>query len=84
MGGTRSQGDHLARPAPGHAVGDYLFAFRHARGGECLRYLLGRLVRETCNRYYLRHPWKIPVKLVAEIRAQGWARRLDREGPRLG
>ncbi len=74
----------MARPAPGHAVGDYLFAFGHARGGERWRYVAGRLVRETCNRYYLRHPWKIPVKLAAEIRALGWARRLDREGPRLG
>jgi GT2 family glycosyltransferase len=82
-GGTRSQGDHLARPAPGHAVGDYLFALRHARGGERLRYLARRLVRETCNRYYLRHPWKLPVKLAAEIRALAWARRLDRAGPRL-
>lgn len=82
-GGTRSLGDHLARPAPGHAVGDYLFALRHARGGECLRYVARRLVRETCNRYGLRHPWKLPVKLAAEIRALAWARRLDREGPRL-
>ena len=77
-GGTRSEGDHLARPAPGHAVGDYLFAFRHARGGECVRYLTGRLVRETCNRYYLRHPWKLPFKLMAEILALGWARRAVR------
>ena len=72
-GGTRSRGDHLARPAPGHAVGDYLFAFRHARGGECLRYVARRLVRETGNRYYLRHPWRMPMKLVAEMRALGWA-----------
>ncbi len=82
-GGTRSRGDHLARPAPGHAVGDYLFAFRHARGGECLRYVARRLVRETGNRYYLRHPWRMPLKLVAEIRALAWARRLDQKDPRL-
>lgn len=80
-GGTRSQGDHLARPAPGHAVGDYLFAFRHARGGECLRYLAGRLRRETCNRYYLRRPWKLPVKLAVEIRALVWARQEFRRRP---
>lgn len=82
-GGTRSQGDHLAAPAPGHAVGDCYFALRHARGGERLRYLARRLVRETCNRYYLRHPWKLPFKLAAEIRALAWARRLVREGPRF-
>lgn len=80
-GGTRSQGDHLARPAPGHAVGDYLFAFRHAHGGECLLYVARRLVRETCNRYYLRHPWKMPIKLAAEIRALVWARRAFRRHP---
>ena len=82
-GGTRSLGDHLERPSPRHSFGDYYFALRHARSGERLRYLAGRLVRETCNRYYLRHPWKLPFKLWAEIRALGWARRLDREGPRL-
>ena len=82
-GGTRSQGDHLERPSPLHSFGDYYFALRHARGGERLRYLAGRLVRETCNRYYLRHPWKLPFKLWAEIRALAWARRLDRAGPRL-
>jgi len=72
-GGTRSHGDHLKRPSPRHAVGDYLFAFRHARGRERSGYLARRLVRETCNRYYLRHPWKLPRKLIAEIRALGWA-----------
>ena len=82
-GGTRSQGDHLARPSPRHSCGDYYFAFRHARGAERLGYLARRLVRETGNRYYLRRPWKLPRKLWSEFAAWRWARRLDREGPRL-
>ena len=77
-GGTRSHGDHLEQPSPQHAFGDCYFAFRHARGRERIGYLARRLVRETCNRYYLRHPWKMPVKLVAEIRTLGWARQAFR------
>ncbi len=83
-GGTRSEGDHLERPSPLHSFGDYLFAFRHARGAERPGYLLRRLVRETCNRYYLRHLWKLPVKLFAEIRALGWAWRVIRRSGRGG
>ncbi|NCD23190.1 MAG: glycosyltransferase [Spartobacteria bacterium] len=83
-GGTRSCGDHLERPSPLHSFGDYLFALRHARGAELRGYVARRLVRETCNRYYLRHPWKLPFKLWTEIRAMGWAWRAIRRSGRGG
>ncbi|MGD9781871.1 MAG: glycosyltransferase family 2 protein [Kiritimatiellia bacterium] len=83
-GGTRSCGDHLERPSPLHSFGDYLFALRHARGAELRGYVARRLVRETCNRYYLRHPWKLPFKLWTEIRALGWAWRAIRRSARGG
>lgn len=83
-GGTRSFGDHLRHPSPLHSVGDYYFAFRHARGAERWAYLARRLVRETCNRFYLKRPWQIPAKALSELRALGLAVRLHRQGPRWG
>ena len=83
-GGTRSLGDHLRRPSPLHAVGDYYFAFRHARGAERWAYLAQRLRRETCNRFYAKRPWRIPAKAISELRALGMAIRLQRQGPRWG
>ncbi len=82
-GGTRSHGDHLARPSPLHSVGDYYFALRHAHGAERAAYLAQRLFRETANRYCMRHPWKLPRKLASERKALAWARQLNRAGPRL-
>ena len=83
-GGTRSRGGHLEQPSPQHSFGDYYFALRHARGAELRGYVARRLVRETCNRYYLRHPWKLPRKLWTEIRALGWAWRAIRRSGRGG
>lgn len=79
-GGTRSYGDHLERPSPAHSFGDYYFAFRHARGAERWVYMARRLVRETVNRSYLRHPWKIPRKIWSEIRALAMAWRQIEDG----
>lgn len=83
-GGTRSDGGHLSHPSPLHFVGDYYFAMRHASGTGRWGYILRRPVREICNRYFLRHPWKIPVKALSELRACILAFRLYRQGPRLG
>lgn len=83
-GGTRSLGDHLRRPSPLHSVGDYYFALRHARGAERWAYGVRRLMRETCNRFYVKRPWRIPAKAVSELRALGLAVRLHRQGPRWG
>lgn len=72
-GGTRSQGDHLSQPSPLHSFGDYYFAFRHARGFECMSYVARRLFRETINRHSLRHPGMVPRKCWSEIRAMAGA-----------
>jgi SAM-dependent methyltransferase/GT2 family glycosyltransferase len=79
-GGTRSQGDHLARPSPLHSFGDYYFAFRHARGMERAAYVARRLFRETINRYSLRHPGVVPRKCWSEVRAMAWAWRRRKQG----
>lgn len=79
-GGTRSQGDHLARPSPLHSFGDYYFAFRHARGMERAAYVARRLFRETINRYSLHHPGVVPRKCWSEVRAMAWAWRRRKQG----
>lgn len=81
-GGTRSLGDHLQRPSAHHFVGDYYFAFRHARGRERWAYVLHRFRREVMNWFHLKHPWLIPRKLVAEFRALVLGRHLQRQGMR--
>ena len=77
-GGTRSEGGHLTSASPLHGVGDYYFALRHARGAERWAYALVRPFREVRTRFHLRHPWWIPVKLLAEGRALFLALRLER------
>ncbi|MGD9613155.1 MAG: glycosyltransferase [Kiritimatiellia bacterium] len=80
-GGTRSCGDHLERPSPLHSFGDYYFALRHARGRERWIYVARRMVQETANRYYGRHPGKLPRKVWSEIRALAMAwRRIGKRG----
>lgn len=81
-GGTRSQGDHLAQPSPLHAVGDYYFALCHAGGMERWSYILRRPIREVCNRFHVRRPWRIPGRIAIELRALGMALRLYRQGPK--
>ncbi|MCA9081018.1 MAG: hypothetical protein KDA58_10700, partial [Planctomycetaceae bacterium] len=82
-GGTRSKGDHRASADPRHGVGDYYYAMRHGGRVECLTYSLHRMLREVLTRFHATHPWYIPVKLVGELRAMAWARRLVHAGPKL-
>lgn len=81
-GGTRTYGCHLRSSRPEHAVGDYYFALREARGTERATYIATRLFRAVRTRYHLSHPWFIPVKLLGEARGLLWAMQLARSGPR--
>lgn len=82
-GGTRAYGGHLRTAKPDFAVGDYYFALRETRGLACAGYFLRRLGRALYAKFYLRHPWYLPVRLVAETRGMCQAARLLRDGPRL-
>jgi GT2 family glycosyltransferase len=73
-GGVRAWGDYRTTISPAHAVGDYYFAMRHIH--PMGPYARKRLVQNVLNRHSLRHPWWIPVKLVAELRGYALARRL--------
>jgi GT2 family glycosyltransferase len=73
-GGTRSETDDTAGYSTKQAPGDYYFVFLHAGGNEVRRYIFERLHRELRTQYYLKHPWKIPGKCTAELKAlvRGW------------
>ncbi len=80
-GGTRTFGDHLTTWRPDHAVGNYYFAFVTGAWREALV----RPWRAVSTRFHLRHPWRIPATLWAELRGLAWAIRLFAAGPaRIG
>jgi glycosyltransferase involved in cell wall biosynthesis len=81
-GGTRAHGHHLRTVQPAHSVGAYYFLLR-TRGQGWLRELLRRPLRAVRTRHHFRHPWWIPLTLVAEARGLWLAIRLLRAGPRL-
>lgn len=83
VGGTRSRSSHLTSASPEHGVGDYYFAFKHARGWRRWRYILKRPLREVITRFHLGHPWYVPVKLLGEVRALLSAIKLSRCPPAL-
>ena len=77
-GGTRTYGEHLTTWRPDHAVGAYYFALRTLQ----LRELATRPVRSVVTRYHLRHPWHMPITLLAEFSAVAWALWLYASGPK--
>lgn len=68
-GGTRSYGEHLTTWRPDHAVGAYYFGLRTRRPWE----FFIRPFRAVATRYHLRHPWRIPGTLLAELSGMVWA-----------
>lgn len=82
-GGTRSKGSHLCSGSPRYGVGDVYFALRCGHGWDRFWYILRKPFREVRTRFHLRNPWWIPVKLIGEFRAIGWALQLWRKPPQL-
>ncbi|HVT44396.1 MAG TPA: glycosyltransferase [Thermoanaerobaculia bacterium] len=82
-GGLRTFGDHLRVASPVHTTGDYYFAFLNGRVREIVPYLVRRMRKSILTRYHLRHPWRIPAKVVSEVRGLLAARELVRAGRRL-
>jgi GT2 family glycosyltransferase len=77
-GGTRTYGEHLSTWRPDHAVGAYYHGLRTRQLGV----LVTRPFRAVVTGYHLRHPWRIPGTLVAELGGMLWALRLFLRGPR--
>lgn len=77
-GGTRTFGEHLTTWRPDHAVGAYYFGLRTGSWRE----FFSRPLRSVATRFHLRHPWRIPPTLLAELGGMLWALRLYLRGPR--
>lgn len=77
-GGTRTFGEHLTTCKPGHAVGAYYYFLRTGSGFDFIR----RPLQSIATQYHLRHPWQIPLTLLAEFRGMLWAFKLFCGGPR--
>jgi GT2 family glycosyltransferase len=78
-GGTRTFGEHLTTWRPDHAVGAYYCGLRT----RSLREFATRPLRAVATRAHLRHPWRVPATLVAEITGMAWALALFARGPKL-
>jgi GT2 family glycosyltransferase len=78
-GGTRAFGEHLTTWRPDHAVGAYYYGLRTRHFEEFLL----RPFRAVKTRYHLRHPWRIPGTLLAEVHGMTWALVLFIRGPAL-
>jgi GT2 family glycosyltransferase len=78
-GGTRSFGEHLSTWRPDHAVGAYYWGLRT----RAWREFALRPVRSVATKFHLRHPWRIPATLGAELGGMVWAAKLYLGGPRL-
>jgi GT2 family glycosyltransferase len=77
-GGTRTYGEHLTTWRPDHAVGAYYYGLRTGQ----LAVFASRPWRAVVTRYHLRHPWRMPGTLLAELGGMLWALRLFIRGPR--
>lgn len=77
-GGTRTYGEHLTTWRPDHAVG----AYYHALRTRTLSEFLARPIGAVATRYHLRHPWRIPATVLAELGGMVWALALFFRGPR--
>ena len=82
-GGTRSYGEHLVTIKPDHAVGRYYYRLRTQPFAPALAGSLADLGRSVRTRHHLRHPWWMPLTLLAELRGLFWALRLHSRGPAL-
>jgi len=81
-GGTRTYGQHLRTLQPYHSVGAYYFTLRTWNGWRSMVSLVRQPFRAIATRHHLKHPWWIPLTLVAEIRGFIWALRLFLRGPK--
>jgi GT2 family glycosyltransferase len=82
-GGTRSQGSHLRTISAAHSSGAYYHMFLTCGIPGAAARVLKRLVSSVSTRHHLRHPWWIPITMIAEFRGLLQALCLFNKGPRL-
>lgn len=79
-GGTRSYGKHLTTTKPDHAVGRYYFNFCTYKPITAIVKSSKELVRSILTKHHLRHPWWMPLTIIAEMRGFLWAYLLHKSG----
>lgn len=82
-GGTRAHGDFLTSIRPIYSTGNYYFAMSSGAKLEALKYILHQLIFSIKARIYLRKPWLIPVRMVAECWGLARAVAFFIRGPKL-
>ncbi len=82
-GGTRAHADFLTSAKPAHSMGDYYYALVRGRGWPRIRYICARFFKALAAKFYLRKPWYLPVRAVAEIRGLTAAFVALSQGPKL-
>jgi len=82
FGGTRSHGHHLNTRSPLHSVGAYYYLLQVRPARWRWKFFL-RPLRALRTRYHLRHPWRLPESLLAELRGIALAIQLHRRGAAL-
>ena len=81
-GGTRAHGHHLRTAKSAHSVGAYYYLMQ-VRPPHWFRKVFWRPIRSVRTRHHMRHPWWIPLTLLAEIRGFMRATWLLARGPKL-
>ncbi len=81
-GGTRTYGKHLTTLSPGHSVGAYYYLLR----SECKHHRIWKIIFHPLyaikSRFHLKHPWWIPITMIAELRGFLLALFLKANGPK--
>ncbi len=81
-GGTREYGEHLTTAQPYHAVGAHYYLLISKKFSNKTSAVLLRFIQSIKTRHHLKHPWYIPLTLLAELRGLLMALRLSRAGPK--
>ncbi|MDM8541592.1 glycosyltransferase [Desulfococcaceae bacterium HSG9] len=81
-GGTRSFGHHLTTLKHSHSIGAYYYILQSKRKKNRLFRILWRPLYALKSRFYLKHPWWIPISLISELRGFYEAAKLKTKGPK--
>ena len=86
-GGTRDYSqNHLTSLSSVHSEGDYYFALMQMKvfptKFSVFIYIIKRLFGSICAKFYLKRPWWIPVRLIAEFKGLIVALKKVTEGPK--
>jgi len=80
-GGTRTYGQHLTTLSPGHSVGAYYYLLRSEWKHHRIWKIIFHPLYAIKSRFHLKHPWRIPITLIAELRGFLLALNLKANGP---